>query len=92
MAEKKTATPIKYHDGSMVILEFQPKKHWYSIDGEYVPATTSITNVIAKPKLIGWAVGQGARVLGGRIGQPRKVPCRLALLFTSMQRMPCYGS
>ena len=60
MAEQKSATPIKYHDGSVVILEFSPKKHWYSIDGEYVPATTSITGVIAKPKLIGWAVGQGA--------------------------------
>jgi hypothetical protein len=61
MAEKREATPIKYHDGSVVILEFQPKKHWYSIDGEYVPATTAITNIISKPALIPWAANEGAK-------------------------------
>jgi len=61
MAEQKSATPIKYHDGSVVILEFSPKKHWYSIDGEYVPACTTILNNIAKPALIPWAANEGAK-------------------------------
>jgi len=60
MADLK-GTLIEYHDGSKVILEFNPKKHWYSIDGEYVPACTTILNNIAKPALIPWAANEGAK-------------------------------
>ena len=69
MAEQKSATPIKYHDGSVVILEFSPKKHWYSIDGEYVPACTTILNNIAKPALIPWAANEGAKFYGMNAGK-----------------------
>tara|TARA_R100001530_G_scaffold122547_1_gene90206 strand:- start:2065 stop:2817 length:753 start_codon:yes stop_codon:yes gene_type:complete len=60
MAELE-GTLIDYHDGSRVILEFNPKKHWYSIDGEYVPACTTILDSIAKPALVPWAANEGAK-------------------------------
>ena len=53
-------TPINYPDGSVVILNFNPKKHYYNVEGNYVPSVTTILNSIAKPALIPWAVKMGA--------------------------------
>ena len=62
-------TLIDYHDGSRVILEFNPKKHWYSIDGEYVPACTTILDSIAKPALVPWAANEGAKFYNMNVGK-----------------------
>ena len=54
-------TEIKYHDGSVVSLDFNPKKHYYTVDGKYAPSVTTILDSIAKPALIPWAANQGAK-------------------------------
>jgi len=56
-----TVHVIEFHDGTTVDLEFLEKKHWYSVDGEYVPATTTVLDNIAKPGLVPWAASMGAR-------------------------------
>ena len=60
MAEP-VGTPISYHDGEVVTLDFDPAKHYYRVAGEYVPATTTILDNIAKPALIPWAVSEGVK-------------------------------
>lgn len=52
---------IEYHDGNEVILNFNPKKHYYTVDGKYAPSVTTILDSIAKPALIPWAAGEGAK-------------------------------
>jgi|TARA_Y100000310_G_scaffold332074_1_gene406934 hypothetical protein len=54
------STPINYPDGSTVVLDFDPKKHYYNVEGKYVPSVTTVLNVIAKPALMPWAVKMGA--------------------------------
>ena len=53
-------TPINYPDGSVVILNFNPKKHYYNVEDKYVPSVTTVLNVISKPALVPWAVKMGA--------------------------------
>ena len=52
--------PITFHDGTEKTLNFREDKHWYSVDGDYVPSVTTILNVISKPALMPWAVKMGA--------------------------------
>ena len=52
--------PITFHDGTEKTLNFREDKHWYSVDGDYVPSVTTILNVISKPALVPWAVKMGA--------------------------------
>ena len=52
--------PITLHDGTEKTLNFREDKHWYSVDGDYVPSVTTILNVISKPALMPWAVKMGA--------------------------------
>ena len=52
---------IEYSDGRSIELEFDPKKHYYMVDGKYVPATTTVLDNIAKPALLPWAASMGAR-------------------------------
>ena len=56
-----TVPTIEYHDGTTVDLEFLDKKLSYSVDGKYVPATTTVLDNIAKPALVPWAASMGAR-------------------------------
>ena len=42
--------------GGKVILNFDPEKHIYTVNDKIIYGTTSITNVLAKPALINWAV------------------------------------
>ena len=53
---------VKYQDGTSVSLDFNEGKHQYTVDGEYIPAVTSIlSTTIAKQKfLMPWAVKMGA--------------------------------
>tara|TARA_Y100000310_G_scaffold189422_2_gene189384 strand:+ start:1332 stop:2111 length:780 start_codon:yes stop_codon:yes gene_type:complete len=51
---------LEYHDGSVVLLNFDPKKHYYTVDGKYAPSVTTILDSIAKPALMPWAVKMGA--------------------------------
>lgn len=46
-----------------VILEFDPVKHFYSINGKSVYGVTSVTGVLDKPALIYWAVNQAVEYL-----------------------------
>jgi len=48
-----------------ITLSFDEKRHIYSIGGKTVYGVTSITNIIAKPQLIYWAVGETVRFLQG---------------------------
>lgn len=43
------------YDGQ-VTLDFDPRKHAYTVNGEKVPSVTSIVGVLDKPALIWWAV------------------------------------
>lgn len=52
---------IEYHDGSVVILNFDPKKHYYNVEGAYAPSVTTILDSIAKPALVPWAANEGAK-------------------------------
>ena len=52
---------IEYSDGRSIELEFDPKKHYYMVDGAYVPATTTVLDNKAKPALLPWAASMGAR-------------------------------
>ena len=53
---------IEFHDGESVDLAFNEAKHQYSVEGNYVPAVTSILDsTIAKQRfLMPWAVKMGA--------------------------------
>ena len=51
--------PITFHDGTEKTLNFREDKHWYSVDGDYVPSVTTILNVISTPALMPWAVKMG---------------------------------
>jgi|TARA_Y100000310_G_scaffold155147_1_gene154622 hypothetical protein len=53
---------IEFHDGESVELEFNEAKHQYHMDGEFVPAVTSVlSTTIAKQQfLMPWAVKIGA--------------------------------
>jgi genome maintenance exonuclease 1 len=52
---------IEYHDGGVVLLNFDPKKHYYNVEGKYAPSVTTILDSIAKPALIPWAANEGAK-------------------------------
>jgi len=54
---------IEYNDGKSVSLDFNEGKHQYTVEGEYVPAVTSVlSTTIAKQKfLMPWAVKMGAQ-------------------------------
>ena len=52
---------LDYHDGSTVQLDFDEKKHYYTVEGEYAPSVTTILDSIAKPALIPWAASEGAK-------------------------------
>jgi|TARA_R110002051_G_scaffold161794_1_gene233402 hypothetical protein len=56
-----TEHKIEYHDGSEVILSFDPKKHYYTVDEKYAPSVTTVLDSIAKPALIPWAASEGAK-------------------------------
>ena len=53
---------IEYSDGDNISLLFNEGKHQYTVEGEYVPAVTSVlSTTIAKQKfLMPWAVKMGA--------------------------------
>lgn len=41
---------------------FNPKRHFYSLDGQYVPSVTTVLNrAIAKPQLLKWAARMAAQ-------------------------------
>ena len=52
---------LQYHDGAKVELEFDEKKHYYMVEGEYAPSVTTILDSIAKPALLPWAASEGAK-------------------------------
>ena len=52
---------LEYHDGQDVELDFNEKKHYYTVEGEYAPSVTTILDSIAKPALIPWAANEGAK-------------------------------
>ena len=52
---------LEYHDGSKVLLDFDPKKHYYTVEGKYAPSVTTILDSIAKPALVPWAANEGAK-------------------------------
>lgn len=52
---------LEYHDGQDVELEFNEKKHYYTVEGEYAPSVTTILDSIAKPALVPWAANEGAK-------------------------------
>ena len=52
---------IKYNDGISLELDFSDKGHTYQVDGQYVPAVTTILNTISKPALIPWAASEGGK-------------------------------
>ena len=53
---------IQYSDGDNISLAFNEGKHQYTVDGEYIPAVTSVlSTTIAKQKfLMPWAVKMGS--------------------------------
>ena len=52
---------LEYHDGQDVELDFNEKKHYYTVEGEYAPSVTTILDSIAKPALVPWAGNEGAK-------------------------------
>jgi len=64
---------LEYHDGQDVELEFDEKKHYYSVEGEYAPSVTTILDSIAKPALIPWAANEGAKFFISHIHDNMKV-------------------
>jgi hypothetical protein len=52
---------LEYHDGQDVELDFNEKKHYYTVEGEYAPSVTTILDSIAKPALLPWAANEGAK-------------------------------
>jgi len=38
---------IQYHDGEDIELEFDEKKHYYTVGGNYAPSVTTILDSIA---------------------------------------------
>jgi len=46
---------IEYSDGQIIHLEFDEAKHWYKVEGKYVPSVTGILRAtVAKPALMYW--------------------------------------
>jgi len=64
---------LEYHDGQDVELEFNEKKHYYSVDGEYAPSVTTILDSIAKPALVPWAANEGAKFFISHVHEGMKV-------------------
>jgi len=64
---------LEYHDGQDVELEFDEKKHYYSVDGEYAPSVTTILDSIAKPALVPWAANEGAKFFISHVHEGMKV-------------------
>lgn len=54
--QKQTSSEEYKLYGGKVVLKFDPKKHIYTVNDKIIYGTTSITNVLAKPALINWAV------------------------------------
>lgn len=54
-------TPLEYHDGEVVELDFDEKAHYYRVDGDYVPSVTTILDNIAIKALPQWAASEGAK-------------------------------
>ena len=52
---------LEYHDGQDVELDFNEKKNYYTVEGEYAPSVTTILDSIAKPALVPWAANEGAK-------------------------------
>jgi len=52
---------IEYHDGEIIELNFEEKKHYYTVEGKYAPSVTTILDSIAKPALVPWAANEGAK-------------------------------
>jgi|TARA_R100000049_G_C1948206_1_gene94320 genome maintenance exonuclease 1 len=52
---------LAYHDGQDIELEFDEKKHYYTVEGRYAPSVTTILDSIAKPALLPWAASEGAK-------------------------------
>lgn len=44
--------------GGQVVIDFEPKRHIYKINGESIPSVTSITRLMDKPALLWWATGE----------------------------------
>ncbi|HWP23572.1 MAG TPA: hypothetical protein VNM15_05245 [Candidatus Binatia bacterium] len=55
------------YDGA-VTLEFDRTKHAYFEGGERLDSVTGILGVLAKPKLVPWAVGQTCAHIAGKLG------------------------
>ena len=64
---------LEYHDGQDVELEFDEKKHYYSVNGEYAPSVTTILDSIAKPALVPWAANEGAKFFISHVHEGMKV-------------------
>jgi len=64
---------LEYHDGQDVELDFNEKKHYYTVEGEYAPSVTTILDSIAKPALIPWAANEGAKFFISHIHDNMKV-------------------
>ena len=60
---------IEYHDGETIELDFDEKKHYYTIEGKYAPSVTTILDSIAKPALIPWAANEGAKFFSMNYGK-----------------------
>ena len=69
---------IEYSDGQVINLEFDEAKHWYKVDGEYVPSVTGILRAtVAKPALIYWAVNCGAKFVEEYFGEVSSADSKL---------------
>jgi len=55
---------IEYHDGEVIELNLEEKKHYYTVEGKYAPSVTTILDSIAKPALVPWAANEGAKFFG----------------------------
>jgi len=64
---------LEYHDGQDLELDFNEKKHYYTVEGEYAPSVTTILDSIAKPALIPWAANEGAKFFISHIHDNMKV-------------------
>ena len=64
---------LEYHDGQDVELEFNEKKHYYTVEGEYAPSVTTILDSIAKPALVPWAANEGAKFFISHVHEGMKV-------------------
>ena len=64
---------LEYHDGQDVELDFNEKKHYYTVEGEYAPSVTTILDSIAKPALVPWAANEGAKFFISHVHEGMKV-------------------